>query len=51
MLANAVRSVGHEERLTVVAHLDELRTRLLVSLAVLVVAFGFCFWQNHRLHG
>ena len=30
-------------------HLDELRTRLLVSLAAVVVAFGFCFWQNHEL--
>jgi sec-independent protein translocase protein TatC len=26
-----------------------LRSRLLVSLATLVVAFGFCFWQNHAL--
>ena len=27
----------------------ELRTRLVVSLAALVVAFGFAFWQNHAL--
>jgi sec-independent protein translocase protein TatC len=41
--------LGHEERLTVVGHLEELRTRLIVSLAALVVAFGFCMWQNHAL--
>jgi sec-independent protein translocase protein TatC len=43
------RSVGHDERLTLVAHLDELRTRIIVSLVVVAVAFGFCFWQNNRL--
>jgi sec-independent protein translocase protein TatC len=43
------RSIGHEDRLTVVGHLDELRTRMIVCLLVVAVAFGFCFWQNHRL--
>jgi len=46
---NAVRSISHDDRLSIVGHLDELRTRLLVSLAALVIAFGFCFWQNHTL--
>jgi sec-independent protein translocase protein TatC len=44
-----LRPVRHDAQLSVVSHLDELRTRLLVSFAVLGVAFGFCFWQNHRL--
>jgi sec-independent protein translocase protein TatC len=44
-----VRPIGHEDRLTVVGHLDELRTRLIVSLLSVVVAFGLCFWQNHRV--
>jgi sec-independent protein translocase protein TatC len=44
-----LRAVGHDERLTVVGHLDELRTRLILSLVVLAAAFGVCFWQNHRL--
>lgn len=48
-LGTALRSVGHDQQLTLVDHLDELRTRLIVSLAVLGVAFGFCFWQNGRL--
>ena len=32
-----------------VDHLEELRTRLIVSLAVVAVAFGVCAWQNHTL--
>lgn len=44
-----LRRVGYDEPVTLVAHLDELRTRLIVSLAVLGVAFGVCFWQNHLL--
>jgi sec-independent protein translocase protein TatC len=48
-IATAIRSVRHDDQMSVVGHLDELRTRLLVSLAGLVIAFGFCFWQNHAL--
>jgi sec-independent protein translocase protein TatC len=44
-----VKPVRHDARLSVVDHLDELRTRLIVSLLALVVAFGICFWQNHQL--
>ena len=32
-----------------VGHLEELRARLIISLAALAVAFGFCMWQNHAL--
>ena len=35
--------------MTLVEHLDELRNRIIVSAAVLVVACGLCFWQNHLL--
>jgi sec-independent protein translocase protein TatC len=44
-----MRPVAHEDRLTLVEHLDELRMRLVVCLAVVAVAFGLCFWQNHLL--
>ena len=48
-IRRASRSVGHDDELSLVGHLDELRTRLIVSLAVIGVAFAFCFWQNGRL--
>lgn len=44
-----LRPIGHDDRLSVVDHLDELRSRLIVCFAVLVVAFGFCFWQNAKI--
>lgn len=44
-----LRPVDYDQDLTLVAHLDELRTRVIVSLLVVGVAFGLCFWQNHRL--
>jgi sec-independent protein translocase protein TatC len=44
-----LKPVGFEDRLSLVEHLDELRTRIIVCIAVLVVAFGLCFWQNHLL--
>src|SRR5437588_10287589 len=48
-MAKVLRPIGHEERLSIVDHLDELRGRLIICGAALVVAFGLCFWQNHRL--
>jgi len=45
-MPRVLRPVGHEDRLSIVDHLDELRTRLMVCGAALVVAFGICFWQN-----
>lgn len=44
-----LRAVSHEDRLTLVEHLDELRTRIVVCLAVFGVALALCFWQNHLL--
>ena len=44
-----VRLVRHDAQLSVVDHLEELRTRLIVSLLAIGVAFGVCFWQNHEL--
>jgi sec-independent protein translocase protein TatC len=44
-----VRAVSHEDRLTLVEHLDELRHRLVVCLIVFGVALALCFWQNHLL--
>ncbi len=44
-----VRPVSHEDRLSLVEHLDELRHRLIVSAAAFGVALALCFWQNHLL--
>jgi len=44
-----VRAVSHEDRLTLVEHLDELRHRLIVCLVIFAVALALCFWQNHLL--
>ena len=44
-----VKAVSHEDRLSLVEHLDELRFRVVVSFAVFGVALALCFWQNHLL--
>jgi sec-independent protein translocase protein TatC len=48
-IRTSIRKVGHEDELSLVGHLDELRTRLIMSLVVIGIAFGFCFWQNNAL--
>jgi sec-independent protein translocase protein TatC len=44
-----LRAAKFDEQMTLVEHLDELRNRIIVVAAVLVVACGLCFWQNHLL--
>ena len=48
-MARRVRAVSHDDRLTVIEHLDELRTRIVVCVLVFGVALALCFWQNHLL--
>jgi sec-independent protein translocase protein TatC len=48
-MPKVLRPIGHEDRLSIVDHLDELRSRLIVTGIMLAVAFGVCFWQNHAL--
>jgi sec-independent protein translocase protein TatC len=48
-MARRVRPVSHEDQLSLVEHLDELRSRLIVSAAAFGVALALCFWQNHLL--
>ena len=44
-----VKAISHEDELSLVEHLDELRARIIVSIAVFGVALALCFWQNHLL--
>jgi len=44
-----MKSAEFDERMTLVEHLDELRTRIIVSGFVLVIAIAFCFWQDEQL--
>ena len=49
MPTTGLRPIGHEDKLTLVDHLTELRKRLLISAFTLVAAFSFCFWQNNAI--
>jgi sec-independent protein translocase protein TatC len=42
-----IRPIGHDDRLSVVEHLDELRSRLILCVIAFVVAWGLTAWQNH----
>lgn len=44
-----VKAVSHDDQLSLVEHLDELRSRLIVCLITLGIALALCFWQNHLL--
>lgn len=48
-MARRVRAISHEDQLSLVEHLDELRSRLIVCVLVLGVAFALCIWQNNLL--
>lgn len=44
-----LRPISPDQHLTLVGHLEELRARLLVSLAAFGVALALCFWQSDLL--
>jgi sec-independent protein translocase protein TatC len=48
-VATAIRPVGHEDRLSIIEHLDELRSRLIISVGAFVVIFALCLVFNHQL--
>ena len=41
-----IRPISHEDRLSVVDHLDELRSRLIISALAFGVAWALTAWQN-----
>ncbi len=44
-----LRPIAHDARLSVVEHLDELRTRLIVCALAFGAAWALTGWQNHRV--
>jgi sec-independent protein translocase protein TatC len=44
-----IKPVSFDDRLTLVEHLDELRTRIVVSVITLALAIALCFWQRDLL--
>ena len=48
-MARRLKPVAHDARMSVVEHLDELRSRIIASLLAFGVALGLCLWQNHLL--
>jgi sec-independent protein translocase protein TatC len=44
-----IKPIEHEDRLSIVEHLDELRSRLITCACVFAIALAVCFWQNHAL--
>jgi sec-independent protein translocase protein TatC len=44
-----LRPIGQQDRLSIIDHLDELRSRVILCIAALLLAFIVCFWQNNAL--
>jgi sec-independent protein translocase protein TatC len=43
------KAISHDDEVSLVEHLDELRARIVVSIAVFGVALALCFWQSDLL--
>ena len=48
-MASTLRPIRHEDRLSLVDHLDELRKRLIACIVVFLIAFGVCLWQDSAI--
>ncbi len=46
-MARRIRPIAHDDRLSIVEHLDELRTRLLICGLAFGAAWALTAWQNH----
>lgn len=46
-MATRLKPIAHDDRLSLVEHLDELRTRVIICVAAFSVAFGICLWQDN----
>jgi sec-independent protein translocase protein TatC len=48
-VARRLKPISHEDRLSLVEHLDELRARIIFSALAFGAALALCFWQNHLI--
>lgn len=48
-MASALRPVAHEDRLSLVEHLTELRVRIIICLIAFTAATALCMWQNQTV--
>jgi sec-independent protein translocase protein TatC len=48
-MASTLRSVGHDDRLSLIEHLTELRVRIVICLVAFVACTALCMWQNSRV--
>src|SRR3954453_4274208 len=48
-MATALRPVAHDDRLSLVEHLTELRVRIIICLTAFIACTAVCMWQNQRV--
>jgi sec-independent protein translocase protein TatC len=49
MATTRLKPIAHDDRLSLVEHLDELRTRVIICIIAFSVAFGICLWQDNTV--
>lgn len=48
-MTSRLRPIGHDDRLSLVEHLDELRRRLIICVIAFGICFGVALWQNDAI--
>jgi sec-independent protein translocase protein TatC len=48
-MATRLKPIAHEDRLSLIEHLDELRTRVIICVATFIVVGGICLWQDDTI--
>src|SRR5215217_4253287 len=48
-MATRLKPIAHDERLSLVEHLDELRSRIIICVVTFVVVGGVCLWQDDAI--
>jgi sec-independent protein translocase protein TatC len=48
-MATRLKPIRHEDRLSLIEHLDELRSRVIICVVTFVVVGGICLWQDDTI--